>query len=236
MSVIVNTIKFSSPVTSGRRILVTGGAGFLGSHLCERLLQRGPDVICLDNFSTGRMAECRSSPELRTLSASSARRHRAARSARSTKSTISPARPRRRHYQADPIHTMKTSVLGALNLLELASAAGMRGSSRLRPRRSTAIRMSIRSPRATGATSIRSARAPATTKASAAPRRCSSTIHEQPRRRDQGRAHLQHLRPAHAARRRPRRFELHRPGAARATTSPSMATARRPARSAMSTT
>ena len=71
-------------------------------------------------------------------------------------------------------------------------------------------------------------------------KRCAETLffdyHRQHRLRDQGRAHLQHLRPAHAPERRPGGVELHRPGAARASRSPSTATAARPARSATSTT
>ncbi len=94
-----------------------------------------------------------------------------------------------------------------------ASPSGCgRRSSRPRPARSTATRRCIRSPRTTGATSTRSGRAPATTRASAAPRRCSSTTTASTAA-DQGRAHLQHLRPAHAPERRAGGVELHRPGA-----------------------
>ena len=80
------------------------------------------------------------------------------------------------HYQYDPVQTTKTSVHGAINMLGLAKRAAAPRSCRRRPPRSTATPTCIRRPRTTGATSIRSARAPATTRASAAPRRCSSTI------------------------------------------------------------
>jgi hypothetical protein len=117
------------------------------------------------------------------------------------------------HYQHDPVQTTKTSVHGAINMLGLAK--------RLRARILQASTSEVYGdpavhpqPRTTGATSTRSASAPATTKASAAPRRCSSTTTASTAA-DQGGAHLQHLRPAHAPQRRPRRQQLHRAGAAR---------------------
>ena len=120
MSVIVNTIKFSSPVTSGRRILVAGGAGFLGSHLCERLLNEGQSVVCVDNLTTGRMENLR---HLLNFDAFSFVRHDIVEPLDLPVDEIynlaCPASPV--HYQADPIRTMKTSVIGSLNLLELAA-------------------------------------------------------------------------------------------------------------------
>lgn len=103
-----------------RRILVAGGAGFLGSHLCERLLKDGNTVICLDNFSTGRMDNLRHLLRYDTFSFV---RHDIVEPIDVAVDEIynlaCPASPP--HYQADPVHTMMTSVLGALNLLELAA-------------------------------------------------------------------------------------------------------------------
>ena len=79
------------------------------------------------------------------------------------------------HYQLDPVQTTKTSVHGAINMLGLAKRAEGQDPAGLDLRGLRRSRACIRRPRTTGATSIRSARAPATTKASAAPRRCSST-------------------------------------------------------------
>jgi UDP-glucuronate decarboxylase len=103
-----------------KKILVTGGAGFLGSNLCEKLLAQGHSVICLDNFFTGseaNIAHLRSRPEFSVI------KHDVTEPL--TGVTVDeiynlacPASPPR--YQHDPVHTMKTSVLGALNMLELA--------------------------------------------------------------------------------------------------------------------
>src|SRR5690606_38229175 len=106
-----------------KRVLVTGGAGFLGSHLCERLLLEGNDVLCVDNFYTGRKENVRhllANPyfelmlhditfplfvevdEIYNLAC--------------------PASPV--HYQRDPVQTIKTSVVGAVNMLGLARRTG----------------------------------------------------------------------------------------------------------------
>ncbi|AZN98277.1 SDR family oxidoreductase [Mesorhizobium sp. M9A.F.Ca.ET.002.03.1.2] len=104
-----------------RRVLVTGGAGFLGSHLCENLLDQGHEVLCLDNFVTGRLSNLdhlRGNPRLEIV------RHDVCVPLDVQVDEIfnlaCPASPP--DYQADPIQTMKTSVLGTLNLLELARA------------------------------------------------------------------------------------------------------------------
>lgn len=102
-----------------KKILIAGGAGFLGSHLCERLLDQGHEILCLDNFYTG----CRDNvrhlldhPHFDLL------RHDVCQPLSVEVDEIynfaCPASPV--HYQADPIQTMKTSFLGALNLLGLA--------------------------------------------------------------------------------------------------------------------
>ena len=103
----------------GTRILVTGGAGFLGSHLCERLVAEGNDVVCLDNFYTGRkanIAHLLNHPMFTVLE------HDVTNPAYLQVDEIynlaCPASPV--HYQYDPVHTMKTSVLGIINMLGLA--------------------------------------------------------------------------------------------------------------------
>ncbi|TXR47357.1 SDR family oxidoreductase [Phyllobacterium endophyticum] len=108
-----------------RHVLVTGGAGFLGSHLCERLLKAGHTVICADNFSTGLERNIR---HLRNFDRFSVLKHDVVDPIDIEVDEIynlaCPASPP--HYQADPVHTMKTCVLGALNLLELAARTGAR--------------------------------------------------------------------------------------------------------------
>lgn len=101
------------------RILITGGAGFLGSHLCDRLIERGDEVICLDNFFTGRKANIQhlvGNPRFELV------RHDVIDPFKFEVDRIynlaCPASPP--HYQYNPIKTMKTSVVGAINCLGLA--------------------------------------------------------------------------------------------------------------------
>jgi UDP-glucuronate decarboxylase len=102
-----------------KRILVTGGAGFLGSHLCERLLNEGNEVLCVDNFYTGskaNIAHLLSNPYFEVL------RHDICLPLYVEVDEIynlaCPASPI--HYQFDPVQTTKTSVHGAINMLGLA--------------------------------------------------------------------------------------------------------------------
>src|SRR5690348_8778523 len=102
-----------------RRVLVTGGAGFLGSHLCERLLARGHDVLCADNFFTGtkdNIAHLLPHPHFELM------RHDITFPLYVETDQIfnlaCPASPI--HYQFDPVQTTKTSVHGAINMLGLA--------------------------------------------------------------------------------------------------------------------
>jgi UDP-glucuronate decarboxylase len=102
-----------------KKILVTGGAGFLGSHLCERLLNEGNEVVCLDNYFTGQksnVAHLLGNPYFELI------RHDVTMPFYIEVDEIfnlaCPASPI--HYQYNPIKTMKTSVMGAVNMLGLA--------------------------------------------------------------------------------------------------------------------
>ena len=102
-----------------RRILVTGGAGFLGSHLCDRLVAQGHDVLCLDNFFTGsrrNIAHLLGRPNFELI------RHDLVQPILLEVDQIynlaCPASPI--HYQHNPVKTIKTSVMGAINMLGLA--------------------------------------------------------------------------------------------------------------------
>ena len=101
------------------RILITGGAGFLGSHLCERLLDQDHDVLCLDNFFTGRRRNVEHLLEKRRFELI---RHDIVDPFKAEVDRIfnlaCPASPV--HYQYNPIKTTKTSVMGAINCLGLA--------------------------------------------------------------------------------------------------------------------
>lgn len=102
-----------------RRILVTGGAGFLGSHICDRLVAQGHDVICLDNFFTSQksnVAHLLGKPNFELI------RHDVTHplwlEVDEIYNLACPAAPG--HYQYNPIKTMKTSVMGAINVLGMA--------------------------------------------------------------------------------------------------------------------
>jgi UDP-glucuronate decarboxylase len=104
---------------SAKRVLVTGGAGFLGSHLCERLLAAGAEILCVDNYYTGRrqnIAHLLADPHFEAL------RHDITSPLYVEVDEIynlaCPASPV--HYQFDPVQTLKTSVHGAINMLGLA--------------------------------------------------------------------------------------------------------------------
>lgn len=114
-----------SSIANRKRILVTGGAGFLGSHLCERLLNRGADVICLDNLFSGtkdNIAHLFTNPNFEFV------RHDVTFPFYVEVDEIfnlaCPASPI--HYQRDPVQTTKTSVHGAINMLGLAKRTGAR--------------------------------------------------------------------------------------------------------------
>ena len=102
-----------------KRVMVTGGAGFLGSHLCERLIDEGHDVLCVDNYFTGRKDNI---SHLLGLPQFEALRHDVTFPLYVEVDEIynlaCPASPI--HYQFDPVQTTKTSVIGAINMLGLA--------------------------------------------------------------------------------------------------------------------
>ena len=106
-------------VSNRKRVLVTGGAGFLGSHLCDRLLQKGYDVLCMDNFYSGtkdNILHLLGNPHFELM------RHDVTFPVYVEVDEIynlaCPASPI--HYQRDPVQTTKTSVHGAINMLGLA--------------------------------------------------------------------------------------------------------------------
>jgi UDP-glucuronate decarboxylase len=108
-----------------KRVLVTGGAGFLGSHLCKALLERGSEVLCVDNFFTGARGNI---DPLRDHPGFEIMRHDMILPLYVEVDEIynlaCPASPV--HYQHDPVHTTKTSVMGAINALGLAKRLKVR--------------------------------------------------------------------------------------------------------------
>lgn len=107
------------------RIVITGGAGFIGSHLCDRLIAQGHDVVCLDNFFTGtkvNIAHLLGNPRFELI------RHDVVEPILLEVDRIynfaCPASPQ--HYQHNPVKTIKTSIMGTLNMLGLAKRVGAR--------------------------------------------------------------------------------------------------------------
>ena len=201
-------------MSSLKRILVTGGAGFLGSHLCERLVAEGHDVICLDNFFTSQksnVAHLLDRPNFELV------RHDITLpvylEVDEVYNLACPAAPG--HYQYNPIKTMKTSVLGAINVLGIAkrcrakvlqaSTSEVYGDPEVHPQpewyRGAVNPIGPRACYDEGKTGGRNTvfRLPSA----------------EPRKHPPG-ADLQYLRPAHAPVRRPGNLELHSPGRCRA--------------------
>jgi UDP-glucuronate decarboxylase len=106
-----------------KRILVTGGAGFLGSHICERLVGDGHDVICVDNFFTSQKSNVQhliGRPNFELIRHDVT--HQLWLEVDEIYNMACPAAPG--HYQYNPIKTMKTSVMGAINMLGMAKRCG----------------------------------------------------------------------------------------------------------------
>ncbi len=160
-------------MASLKRILVTGGAGFLGSHLCERLVADGHDVICLDNFFTSQKSNVThllAQPNFELI------RHDVTLpfflEVDEIFNLACPAAPG--HYQYNPIKTMKTSVMGAINVLGMAkrcrakvlqaSTSEVYGDPEIHPQ-----------PESYRGASTPSDRVPATTKGSGRRKRCLPT-------------------------------------------------------------
>ncbi|MEI6374855.1 MAG: UDP-glucuronic acid decarboxylase family protein [Actinomycetes bacterium] len=110
---------------SERRILVTGGAGFIGSHLCDRLISEGADVVCVDNLYSSSMANVNHLLEHPRFEF---KQHDVTLplfvDVDEVYHLACPASPV--HYQRDPVHTIKTAVVGSINMLGLAKRTGAR--------------------------------------------------------------------------------------------------------------
>ena len=195
---------------SRKRILVTGGAGFLGSHLIDRLLADGHEVLCADNLFTGTK---RNIDHLHNHSRFEFLRHDITFplfvEVDEIYNLACPASPI--HYQHDPVQTTKTSVHGAINMLGLAkrlkcrifqaSTSEVYGDPSVHPQTESYWgNVNPIGPRSCYDEG----------------KRCAETLvlrlSPSARARDQGGADLQHLWTAHASARWPRGVELHRPG------------------------
>ena len=196
---------------SRKRILVTGGAGFLGSHLIDRLLADGHEVLCVDNLFTGTK---RNIDHLHNHSRFEFLRHDITFplfvEVDEIYNLACPASPI--HYQHDPVQTTKTSVHGAINMLGLAkrlkcrifqaSTSEVYGDPSVHPQTESYWgNVNPIGPRSCYDEG----------------KRCAETLffdyYREHGLADQGRADLQHLWSAHASARRTRGVELHRPGA-----------------------
>ena len=108
-----------------KTVLVAGGAGFIGFHLCRRLLEEGMEVVCLDNLQTGSLDNIQllsASPRFRFVNHDILQPYTGLQKIDQIYNLACPASPP--HYQRNPINTTKTCVIGTLNLLELAQMHG----------------------------------------------------------------------------------------------------------------
>lgn len=109
------------------RILVTGGAGFIGSHLCEKLLEQGHDVVCVDNLFTGskqNIQQLLQNPHFKFVEHDIVKPLFLGEKTDQIYNLACPASPI--HYQLNPVHTIKASTLGVINMLGLARKHGAR--------------------------------------------------------------------------------------------------------------
>ncbi|TMC99005.1 MAG: SDR family oxidoreductase [Chloroflexi bacterium] len=124
-AVLASPIEVSAATSSKPRVVVSGGAGFIGSHLCEALLTRGMRVLALDNFITGsrdNLYPLAEHPDFEFRQANVNERIDVEDEVRFVLHFASPASPPQ--YDANPIHTLKVGTLGTMNMLGLARAKG----------------------------------------------------------------------------------------------------------------
>jgi nucleoside-diphosphate-sugar epimerase len=164
----------ASSLQSGMRAVVAGGAGFLGSHLCERFVAHGIRVTCVDNFITGsatNVSHLTASPLFTLINRDITEDSDASGPVEYVFHLASPASPA--DYLRLPVQTLKAGNLGTIHALELAGENGRGSSSRPVPR-FTVTPVSIPSGNRTGGTSTPSAYAAPTTKPSGSRRRLPS--------------------------------------------------------------
>jgi len=121
LALIFLSLTITTHTIDAKRILVTGGAGFLGSHLCERLLERGDEVVCVDNLLTGSLRNIQSfrdNPNFSFIDCDICDFSDPYTHYDEIYNLACPASPKK--YQKDPIHTLRTNFIGTQNLLELA--------------------------------------------------------------------------------------------------------------------
>lgn len=115
-------LLFCSALYSQKTVLITGGAGFLGSHLCDRILQRGDKIICLDLLSSGSLENINhllDNPSFRLIQQDITLPFEIPEPIDEIYNLACPASPC--YYQRDPVHTLKTNFLGMLKVLDLAA-------------------------------------------------------------------------------------------------------------------
>jgi UDP-glucuronate decarboxylase len=148
---LASTGQSSALEETQRTAVVTGGAGFIGSHLCDQLIARGRRVLCIDNLYTGSLDNIRpllNHPDFSFIKHDITEPLAIAGPVDRIYNLACAASPV--HYQRDPIGTMRTCVIGAHHVLELADRRG-RASCKRPPARSTATRRCIPNARTTSA-------------------------------------------------------------------------------------